>query len=254
MNKYYFIFDKIEKNIKLKKFILKKYTNYLPQVADAIIVLGGDGFMLKTLKKYQKYNKPFYGVNRGTFGFLMNKFRSFDVLKNINNTRQINITPLEIKAITKNKKSYSAIAINEVSLLRQSKQTASIRITIGKKILIKKLVCDGVLISTPAGSTAYNLSVGGPILSINSKKLAVTPISPFRPRRWKGKIVSSSSKIKVENLNTQKRPVSIVADNVEFRNIKNINVKINNNLKFKLLYDKTNALSRKIKLEQRMKK
>ena len=102
MNKYYFIFDKIEKNIKLKKFILKKYTNYLPQVADAIIVLGGDGFMLKTLKKYQKYNKPFYGVNRGTFGFLMNKFRSFDVLKNINNTRQINITPLEIKAITKN--------------------------------------------------------------------------------------------------------------------------------------------------------
>lgn len=254
MNKYHFIFDKIKKNIKLKKFILKKYTNYLPQISSAIIVLGGDGFMLRTLKKYQKYNKPFYGINRGTFGFLMNKFRSFDILKNINNTKLINITPLEIKAITKNKKSYSAIAINEVSLLRQGKQTASIRITVGKKILIKKLVCDGVLISTPAGSTAYNLSVGGPILSINSKKLALTPISPFRPRRWKGKIVSSLSKIKVENLNTQKRPVSIVADNVEFRNIKSIKVKINNNLKFKLLYDKSNALSRKIKLEQRMKK
>ena len=155
-----------------------------------------------------------------------------------------------MEAKTKNNKTFSAIAINEVSLLRQSRQTASLQITNGKKILIKKLVCDGVLISTPAGSTAYNLSVSGPILSLNSKKLTVTPISPFRPRRWKGKVVSSSSVIKIKNLNIQKRSVSAVADNLEVRNIKSVIVKNNYKIKFKLLYDKNNSLSKKIKLEQ----
>ena len=184
MNKYHFIFDKINKNKKLKNFILKKYINYTPRLSDIIVVVGGDGFMLKTLKRYQKYNKPFYGVNRGTFGFLMNKFKSYDILKDIINTKQISISPLQVKVVTKSGKIYSAIAINEISLLRQSRQTASLQITNKNKILIKKLVCDGVLVSTPAGSTAYNLSVSGPILSLNSKKLAVTAISPFRPRRW----------------------------------------------------------------------
>ena len=144
----------------------------------------------------------------------------------------------------------SAIAINEVSLLRQGRQAASLRILNGKKILIKKLIGDGVLVSTPAGSTAYNLSVHGPILSLNSKKLAVTPISPFRPRRWKGRIVSSSSKIYIKNLNIKKRPVSVVADNVEVRNMKSVTIKIDNKIKFKLLYDKNRSLTKKIKLEQ----
>ena len=254
MNKYHFVFDKINKNEKLEKFISKKYINYTPRLSDIIVVVGGDGFMLKTLKRYQKYNKPFYGINRGTFGFLMNKFKSYDILKDIINTKQISISPLQVKVVTKSGKIYSAIAINEISLLRQSRQTASIRIVLGKKILIKKLVCDGVLISTPAGSTAYNLSVGGPILFLNSKKLAITPISPFRPRRWKGKVVPSSSLITIKNLNIQKRFVSVVADNVEFRNIKRINVKINNFVKFRLLYDKNNSLAKKISLEQRMSK
>ena len=147
-------------------------------------------------------------------------------------------------------KSYSNIAINEVSLLRQTRQAASLQILNGEKILIRKLICDGVLVSTPAGSTAYNLSIRGPILSLNSKKLAITAISPFRPRRWRGKIVSSSSEIKIKNLNVQKRPVSVVADNVEVRNIKNVKIKINNQIKFKLLYDKNYSLNKKIKLEQ----
>ena len=254
MNKYHFIFDKIEQNKKLINFILKKYINYSPQLSNVIVVLGGDGFMLKVLKKYQKYNKPFYGVNRGTFGFLMNKFKTYDVIKNISNTKQISISPLEVKALTKNRKIYSAIAVNEVSLLRQSRQTASLQIINGKRTLIKKLICDGVLVSTPAGSTAYNLSVGGPILSLNSKKLAITPISPFRPRRWKGKIVSSSSLIKIKNLNIQKRSISVVADNVEVRNIKSVRIRVNNLIKFKLLYDKSNSLTKKIKLEQIRKK
>ena len=170
--------------------------------------------------------------------------------KNIINTKQISISPLQVKVVTKSGKIYSAIAINEISLLRQSRQTASLQITNKNKILIKKLVCDGVLVSTPAGSTAYNLSVSGPILSLNSKKLAVTAISPFRPRRWKGKIVSSSSIIKIKNLNIEKRSVSAVADNFEVRNIKSIIIKNNSNIKFTLLYDKDNSLTKKIKLEQ----
>ena len=252
--KFHFVFDKKGKiSIRIKK-LLKKYKNYSPKKSELIIVFGGDGFMLQTLKKYQEYNKPFYGINRGTIGFLMNKFKKCNINKSISKARLFSISPIEMEAKTKNNKTFSAIAINEVSLLRQSRQTASLQITNGKKILIKKLVCDGVLISTPAGSTAYNLSVGGPILSLNSKKLAITAISPFRPRRWKGKIISSSSLIKIKNLNIKKRPVSVVADNVEVRNISNVKVKINSLIKFKLLYDKNNSLIKKIKLEQLRRK
>ena len=254
MNKYHFTFDRTKKNDKTIRIFLSKYKNYLPQKSTVIVVLGGDGFMLKTLKKYQKYNKPFYGINRGTFGFLMNKFKTHDIYKNISKARPVFISPLKMKVLTIKNRKISVIAINEVSLLRQSRQTASLQIISGKKIMIKKLVSDGVIISTPAGSTAYNLSVHGPILSINSKKIAVTPISPFRPRRWRGKILPSSTLIKIINLNTKKRPVSAVADNIEVRNIKNVQIKTNNSIKFKLLYDKNNSLTKKIKLEQYKKK
>jgi len=250
MLKYHFTFDLVKKNKILKKILLKKYKNYLPNKSDVIVVLGGDGFMLQTLKKYQKYNKPFYGINRGNFGFLMNKYRSSNIENYIPKAKLVLISPLEMKVLTKFDKTYSAVAINEVSLLRQTRQTASLQIKVGKKFLINKLICDGVLVSTPAGSTAYNLSVHGPILSLDSKKLAITPISPFRPRRWRGKIVKSSSKIKIKNLNIQKRSISAVADNIEFRNVKSISLKINNSIKFRLLYDKNNSLSKKIKLEQ----
>ena len=250
MIKCHFVIDKTHKNKKFKNIFLTKYKNHLPQLSNVIVVLGGDGFMLQTLKKYQKFNKPFYGINSGTFGFLMNKFKTYDVEKSISKAKLVSISPLEMKVVTKTGKTHSNIAINEVSLLRQTRQTASLQIMNGKRILIKKLICDGVLVSTPAGSTAYNLSISGPILSLNSKKLAITPISPFRPRRWKGKIVSSSSVLKIKNLNTQKRSVSVVADNVEVRNIKNVKIKINNLIKFKLLYDKNYSLTKKIKLEQ----
>ena len=250
MIKCHFIIDKTHKNKKLKNIFLTKYKNHLPQLSNVIVVLGGDGFMLQTLKKYRKFNKPFYGINSGTFGFLMNKFKTYDVEKIISKAKLVSISPLEMKVVTKTGKTHSNIAINEVSLLRQTRQAASLQIANSKRILIKKLICDGILVSTPAGSTAYNLSVNGPILSLYSKKLAITPISPFRPRRWRGKVVSSSSVIKIKNLNVQKRPVSVVADNVEVRNIKNVTIKINNLIKFKLLYDKNYSLTKKIKLEQ----
>ena len=252
--KIHFVIDKNIKEAFLKKTIFKQYKNYTPKRAKFIVVIGGDGFMLETLKKYQKYNKKFYGMNKGTFGFLMNKFKIKNIDKRIEKSKEILISPLIMHAITKRNIRKSSIAINEVSLLRQSRQTASLQIKNGKKDLIKKLICDGVLISTPAGSTAYNLSVHGPILSLNSKKIAITPISPFRPRRWKGKILSSSSLIKIKNLNTQKRPVSAVADNIEVRNIKSVNVKVNNSIVFKLLYDRNNSLTKKIQLEKYRKK
>tara|TARA_Y100000590_G_scaffold34957_1_gene38037 strand:+ start:11734 stop:12504 length:771 start_codon:yes stop_codon:yes gene_type:complete len=250
MNKFHFVFDKIKKNIKVKKFFLKKYKNYSVTNSNVIVVFGGDGFMLHTLKKYQKYKKNFYGFNMGTFGFLMNKFSKKNLYKYISRAKLITISPLQMKVVTKSNKSFTAIAINEVSLLRQSKQTASLQIDNKRKSLIKKLISDGVLVSTPAGSTAYNLSVNGPILSLNSKKIAITPISPFRPRRWKGKVVSASSIINIKNLNIYKRPISIVADNKEVRNVKKVTIKVNNAIKFKLLYNKNSSLVKKIKLEQ----
>ena len=250
INKIHFAVDKMHRAAIIKKKIFKKYNNSKVNKSDVIVVIGGDGFMLETLKKYQKYKKPFYGMNKGTFGFLMNKYKIENIINRIKKSKPIIISPLSMVARTKKNILKKAIAINEVSLLRQSKQTASLQIINKGRAIIKKLICDGVLISSPAGSTAYNLSVHGPILSLNSKKLAITPISPFRPRRWKGKTVPSSSLIYIKNLNIKKRPVSVVADNKETRNIKDVKIKVNKYIKFTLLYDKNNSLSKKIKLEQ----
>jgi len=248
--KIHFVFDQTIKGNKKNKIFLKKYNNFSTQKADLIVVFGGDGFMLKTLKKLGKFNKPFYGINMGTYGFLMNKFKEGKFIETISKSKLTTILALQMIAKTNNNITKKGIAINEISVFRQSKQAASIQIKKGKIIIMKKLSSDGVLVSTPAGSTAYNLSVHGPILSLNSKKLAITPISPFRPRRWKGTIVSDKSVINISNLNTKKRPVSVVADNVEYRNIKNVKIYINRKIKFNLLYDSKNSLNKKIKIEQ----
>ena len=248
--KLHFVFDKTNKANQQKKKLLRKFKSYAPREADTIVVLGGDGFMLETLKKLGKFNKPFYGMNMGTYGFLMNKFKTGKFMENLSKSKPVTISALQMIVKTKNNTIKKGIAINEVSMFRQSKQAATIQIKKGKKIIMKKLSSDGVLVATPAGSTAYNLSVHGPILSLNSKKLAITPISPFRPRRWKGTIVSDKSVINISNLNTKKRPVSVVADNIEFRNIKNVKIYINRKIKFNLLYDSKNSLNKKIKIEQ----
>ena len=250
MLKPHFVFDKNKLSIKIKTTLIKKIKNNSINKCNLIIVIGGDGFMLQTLKKMYKKEKPFYGINSGDYGFLMNRFSFKNILKNLRNSKLISISPLEM--IVKNKSGIlkKSVAVNEVSILRQSRQAASISINNGSNQIIKKLVSDGVLISTPAGSTAYNMSVHGPILDLNSKKLAVTPISAFRPRRWKGKIVSDKSKITIKNLNINKRPISAVADNVEVRNAKMIWIKINKKIKFNLLYNKNNSLEKKIKIEK----
>ena len=242
------ISDKNIKSSKIKKRIKKILNKEIPLKKNITIVVGGDGFMLQTLKKNKYSNKLFYGVNSGNYGFLMNKF-SKNLIKNIKESKMISISPLEMTVFYKNK-SKKCIAINEVSILRQSRQTANLSIKNNKKFVIKKLVSDGVLVSTPAGSTAYNLSVYGPILNLNSKKISIAPISAFRPRRWAGKIVGDKSKIIINNLNYLKRPVSAVADNVEIRNAKKIIIKVQGKIKFNLLYDKNKGLQKKIQLEQ----
>ena len=248
--KFHFVFDKTnKKNFQKMKFLMK-FKSFSPQKANVIVVLGGDGFMLSTLKKLGKFNKPFYGMNTGNFGFLMNRPDIKNLKKKVTRSKVVSILPLQMIVKRKNNTVKKGLAINEISMFRQSKQTAFLQIKKEKKILMKKLISDGVLISTPAGSTAYNLSVHGPILSLNSKKLAITPISPFRPRRWRGSVVSDKSIIYIKNLDTRKRPVSVVADNIEFRNAKEVKVYINRKIKFNLLYNPNNSLNKKIKIEQ----
>jgi len=250
MNKLQIISDKNKKSLNIKNILLKKISSNNFQNKNLTIVIGGDGFMLQTLKRNKNSNKFFYGINSGNYGFLMNKFSSKDIIKNLSKANMVSISPLEMIVRNKNNQIKKSIAINEVSVLRQSRQAASLSIKQGSRQIIKKLVSDGVLVSTPAGSTAYNLSVHGPILNLNSKKLSISPISPFRPRRWRGKIVSDRSKIVIRNLNPKKRPISAVADNIEVRNAKNIIVKTNQKIKFNLLYDQNRSLQKKIKIEQ----
>ena len=244
------ISDTNKKSLKIKKFLSKNIKKNKFLKSNLIVVIGGDGFMLKTLKKNRNSSKLFYGINSGSYGFLMNKFSPKNTVKNLSKAKMISISPLDMKVINKQGLIKKSIAINEVSILRQSRQAASLLIQAGKKTIIKKLICDGVLVSTPAGSTAYNLSVYGPILSLNSNRLSISPISAFRPRRWKGKIVNHRSAVMIKNLNPKKRPISAVADNHEFRNAKKIIIKTNYKIKFKLLYDNNRSLQKKIKIEQ----
>ena len=249
MSKTLIISDKNIKSLKIKSSINKIFKKKNFKKNNLVVVVGGDGFMLQSLKKYKKNKKLFYGVNSGNYGFLMNKFSKKNLIKNIIKSNMISISPLEMKVINKNS-IRKCLAINEVSILRQSRQAANLTIKNNSNLVMKKLVSDGVLVSTPAGSTAYNLSVHGPILSLNSKKISIAPISAFRPRRWSGKIVGDKSKIIIINLNPSKRPVSAVADNIEIRNAKKIIIRVQRNIKFNLLYDKNASLQKKIKLEQ----
>ena len=244
--KFHFIFSKNKKALKQKKILLKKFKNHTLQSSNVIIVCGGDGFMLRAIQKFYKFSKPFFGINCGTIGFLMNQNVNLDLKKSILESKSIIVNPIVAKIKTYKKKKYNLLAINELSLLRQTKQTSSIRIFKNKKILIDNLVGDGVLLSTPIGSTAYNFSVGGPVLNLNSEKLALTPISVFRPRNWRGQIISQENIIKFKNLKI-KRPISIVADNYEIRNVHDVSVKINNKIKIKLLFNKNQDYKKKLK-------
>jgi len=233
-----------------KRLIAKKYKNFPINDSDVLVVLGGDGFMLASLKKYQKYQLPFYGMNKGNRGFLLNKFDEKDLINKINKSKIAELHPLEMYARNKNGKVKTAIAVNEVSVFRETRQAAKLEIKIDNKVRMKEIICDGTLVATPAGSTAYNLSARGPVLDLESNLLTVTPIAPFKPRDWRGATINNNSKVSIKNLEPKKRPVSVVADNIEFRDVLSVNIYLNKNKTFKLLYDKKFGLKERNLAEQ----
>ncbi len=220
-----------------------------PEAADIVIALGGDGFMLQTLHTFTDKGKPIYGMNLGSVGFLMNEYRQEDLLKRLAAAEKAEIHPLIMQAHTA-KGITEARAFDEVSLLRQTRQAAKIRIMVDGKPRISELICDGVLVSTPAGSTAYNLSAHGPILPIDAALLALTPISVFRPRRWRGALLPHRAKVQFEILENGKRPVSAVADDFEVRDVIAVDVAEDRSTAMTMLYDAGHNLDERILSEQ----
>jgi NAD+ kinase len=217
---------------------------------DTIVALGGDGFMLRTLHRHRDLNKPVYGMKSGTVGFLMNQHRPDDLVERIARAQAAVLKPLEMHVVSEAGTTVTAYAYNEVSLLRQSKQAAKIRITLNGTKRLDELVCDGVLVSTPAGSTAYNLSAHGPILPLESHTLAMTPISPFRPRRWRGAILRSDTVVSFEILDHYKRPVSVTADSSEVRDVVEVQIRESRDRTVTLLFDPEHNLEERILDEQ----
>ena len=229
---------------------ISRYGNSTPEECDVIVALGGDGFMLQTLHRYMNLDKPVYGMKSGTLGFLMNHHRPDDLLERIHRAQPAILKPLEMLAVSEAGTSVKALGFNEVSLLRQSKQVAKIRVTLNGTVRLDELVCDGVLVSTPAGSTAYNLSAHGPILPMNSGTLALTPISPFRPRRWRGAILLAETEVRFEILDHYKRPVSATADSTEVRDVVEVTIRESKDRTVTLMYDPEHNLEERITSEQ----
>jgi NAD+ kinase len=227
----------------------KRYGESGPEGAEIVVALGGDGFMLQTLHAFTATGKPIYGMNKGTVGFLMNEFHEADLQERLAAAEKAVIHPLKMTAHTA-ARAVEARAFNEVSLLRETRQAAKIRILVDGKPRISELICDGVLVSTPAGSTAYNLSAHGPILPIDADLLALTPISAFRPRRWRGDLLPHRAQVRLEILESGKRPVSAVADDFEVRDVTAVDVMEDRAIAMTLLYDAGHNLDERILAEQ----
>lgn len=227
-----------------------RHAHVSPSKADFIVAIGGDGFMLETLHRFMNRGVPIFGLNQGSTGFLMNEFSDGDLVARVAAAESVTLHPLRMTAKTANGKTRRAIAVNEVSLLRETYQAAKIRITVDKVVRLHELICDGVLISTPAGSTAYNLSAHGPILPLAAGVLALTPICAFRPRRWRGSILPRGAKIRFDILESRKRPVSAVADHTEVRHVVSVDVREDMEKKLQLLFDPEHDLEERILNEQ----
>lgn len=227
-----------------------KYDSVPPSEAEAIVALGGDGFMLETLHAHMNDGIPIYGMNRGSVGFLMNEFNVDDLLERLQGAETTALHPLKMTAIDIDGKTHHELAINEVSLFRQTHQAAKLRISIDGKVRLEELIADGLLIATPSGSTAYNLSAQGPILPIGSPLLALTPISPFRPRRWRGALLSNAAHIKIEVIASEHRLVSAVADNRETRSVTEVLVEEDTETEYLMMFDPGHNLDERILVEQ----
>ena len=221
-----------------------------PDRAEVIVALGGDGFMLSTMHQYMERNIPIFGMNLGSVGFLMNEFKKSGLIERLELAESINLRPLTMTAKTAKGDTYSALAINEVSLLRETRYAAKVRIMVDGVIRLEELICDGVMISTAAGSTAYNLSAQGPIIPLGAELLALTPISAFRPRRWRGALLPQNSIVRFEMIDSERRPVSAVADFTEIREVVSVEIKEEANIYSTLLFDPEHNLEERILKEQ----
>ncbi|GJD81732.1 NAD kinase [Methylobacterium gregans] len=230
--------------------LMRRYDNVPPEEADVVVALGGDGLMLQALHRFMDRAKPIYGMNRGTVGFLMNEYRRDDLLERLEAAHRSVIHPLLMEARDTEGRSHTARAINEVYLLRQTHQTAKLKIAIDGQVRLEELIADGVLCATAAGSTAYNFSVGGPILPLNAKLLALTPISAFRPRRWRGALLPDYARIRVDVLDAAHRPVAAVADHTEFRRVCTVETWLDRGTELVLLHDPGHSLDERILREQ----
>ena len=248
--KFHFISSITSEAIKAKKEYIDTYNQTAPELADIIIPIGGDGILLKSLHDFNELDKPFFGINYGSVGFLMNSSSNKDLNTVVKNSKSTDLKPLKMTAVDEDNKIYDSIAYNEVSLMRQSHQASKFQIKINDTTRMNELICDGVLVSTSAGSTAYNLSAHGSILPLDSKLLALTPISAFRPRRWRGALLSEKNIIKVKVMNFKDRKVSVTADNIEFRNIKEVTIQSSKDKNCKILFDKDYSIEDKILNEQ----
>ena len=248
--KFHFIASENPEAKEALKVLIKRYNQTKLELSDVIIAIGGDGMLLKALRNSIEKNKPVFGLNKGNVGFLMNDL-SFDNLeKRIQTARKVKMHPLFMSAHKINGNIFTELAVNEVSILRQTHQAAHLKITVDKKERLNELVCDGILVSTPIGSTAYNLSARGPIIPLNANILALTPISSFRPRRWRGALLPQRVKIRIEVLNFDTRPVRATADNVEARDIKYIEISTDKTKKLTILHDSDHSLDERIMKEQ----
>ena len=245
-----FVASRSETSRAAQEALEAKYPHVEPAEADVIVALGGDGFMLEALHRTMGRNIPIYGMNRGTVGFLLNSYDEDDLINRLCASETVTVHPLDMLAVTDSGTEQRAKAINEVSLLRQTRQAANLRVCIDSKERIDKMICDGVLVATPAGSTAYNLSAHGPILPIGSGVLALTPISAFRPRRWRGAVLPRTATITFEVLDHYKRPVSAVADATEVRNVVEVRVQEDAETELTILFDAEHNLEERILQEQ----
>jgi NAD+ kinase len=227
-----------------------RYGNAAPEESDVIVALGGDGLMLQTMHRYLNSRIPIYGMNRGSVGFLLNDYRDDQLLERLKTAEITVIHPLLMTAHDRSGAGHRALAINEVSLFRQIYQAAKLRIAVDGTVRLDELICDGLLVSTPAGSTAYNLSAHGPILPINAPLMALTPISPFRPRRWRGALLPNEASVMIEVLEPEKRPVSAVADNTEFRDVVSVEVREESGVDIFMMFDPGHTLAERILSEQ----
>lgn len=245
-----FVASDVPEAVKARNTLAERYGDTAPSQADAIVALGGDGFMLQTLHRFINDKVPIYGMNRGSVGFLMNDYREDGLIERLTAANVSRIHPLAMVATDIAGKAHKSLAINEVSLFRQRHQAAKLQISIDGKVRMEELICDGVLVATPAGSTAYNLSAHGPIVPITAALLAVTPISPFRPRRWRGALLPNRVHISIAVLESEKRPVSAVADHFETRDVVKVEIEKARATELFMMFDRDHSLEERVLAEQ----